>query len=344
MQLNNVEFDSVDYKKVNLDNNLIFFELTKPIKSDDFLLKMISTNRCQSNIVRIKPVWDLDSTFLKSKGSFVSFLPEWIAVENVGFNQSSELYSGVKAPSVNYDETKKLDLLGFLTMKDEEDCINSLGYTEISEKSRNLFSYSLLFPKLNLPPTEMYFFSEWRNKFYTDLKILASSLNLAFESKRELKPFPLNSNFICSDSPIPKWENPKFSLFDLSRDYQKFDSKLLLSGMEIGCPTQGSLLSYVQKFSIGDLQRNQVILVESSVVSGNFLVVLVNVSESLIFKSTEILKTTSIVVPTNGVYDLHLIQVLDDQNSTTFSYPTVKISISENVKILKNFSRLLPKY
>jgi hypothetical protein len=229
-------------------------------------------------------------------------------------------------------------------MKDEEDCINSLGYTEISEKSRNLFSYSLLFPKLNLPPTEMYFFSEWRNKFYTDLKILASSLNLAFESKRELKPFPLNSNFICSDSPIPKWENPKFSLFDLSRDYQKFDSKLLLSGMEIGCPTQGSLLSYVQKFSIGDLQRNQVILVESSVVSGNFLVVLVNVSESLIFKSTEILKTTSIVVPTNGVYDLHLIQVLDDQNSTTFSYPTVKISISENVKILKNFSRLLPKY
>ena len=45
-QLNKIEFDSFVYQKVNLDNNLVFFELTRPIKNDDFILKMISEKFC----------------------------------------------------------------------------------------------------------------------------------------------------------------------------------------------------------------------------------------------------------------------------------------------------------
>jgi hypothetical protein len=155
---------------------------------------------------------------------------------------------------------------------------------------------------------------------------------------------------LCNNIRKAPFQNEKFTLISKNLNLKTYldTSREILSKLELGCSSQGAFLAPISSYDIGNAVRNQVISIKSSSFRGNYIVVLVDRSESNIFKTSEILgKENEIFIPSAGNYSLLVIQVIDDQNSITSILPKLDIYLSPTNNISTSdigYSKLLPKF
>ena len=333
-KISHLNFKSFEYTEVKKSRNEVYLKIKEKNEFNNFILKLNVNNKCKSNVVRIKPIYDLKSNESQLK-NLKNFETTWIGIENIGLNQSAELVTGVLAPSLkNLNAQQDLFLTGFLTFENDLNCISSLQHTEVNDTSRFVFSYTSLYPNYN--------FQNFNEGDSLIVKVL------------DKKPFQHSEIFpirdLCDELRTPAFQNPKLDYFkkNLFLTYKLNEDRKTLNQLQLGCGSQGAFYSLVNKYKIGDAARNQVLKIVSSYFIGNYLLTLVDNSESKIFKTSKLLKNvTYITIPDDGDYDLFLIQMIDDQNSVNFYFPKINMSISNNINLnlsTKNYSRLLPKF
>jgi hypothetical protein len=337
-KVKNIDFKKFEIKSVDNIGTKVFLNIDQDTNLSDFLLRIELNNKCNSNIVRIKPVYESDDEKIIKIG-LPDFESEWLAVESLGASHTSKLVSGVLAPSLNKSNSSNfLKLKGFQTFVNELPCIKTLEYSELDTKSKSIFAYTLILENENTHNEDL-------NSFLPINFGIGRPLNY---SKSIFDSIPVRD--LCDDIRMPTFPNDKFPIvssdFDLITKLS--NSRDFLAKLELGCSSQGAFFSPISSYNIGNAVRNQIISIKSSGFRGNYIVVLVDSLESDIFKTSAILgKESKIFIPNDGNYNLFLIQVIDDQNSMSYSLPKLDIYLSppDNLSISDiGYSKFLPKF
>ncbi len=339
----NSRVDDINFKKfqiesVTTEGSKVFLKVNPDTNISNFLLKIELNNNCISNVVRFKPVYGSgDKKYIT--GDLRDFENEWMAIENMGASHTSKLVTGILAPSLKKMNSKNfLELEGFQTFASELDCIKTIEYSELDVKSKSLFSYTLILTNERTRINDLNYFLPRSVEIGRPINYS----NSMFDSS------PVRD--LCDDIRSPTGLFNKFPIFSNNFDLisKLASSRDFFTKLELGCASQGAFFSNISSFDIGKAVRNQVVSVKSSGFRGNYLMVLVDKSESYIFKTSEILGAeTKIIIPQSGNYNLYMIQVIDDQNSMSYIIPKLDINLSSpsNISIDRIDSfRLLPKF
>jgi hypothetical protein len=337
-RIDKINFEKFQFTTVRNQGQTVYLNLDHNTKLTSFILKIQLKDECNSNIVRIKPTFESFHESLGDSG-LKNFEPEWLAIENLGSNHMPKIITGILAPSITKLNSESiLRLEGFQTFANDLKCIESLEYNNLDSNSKSLFSYTLILPQAN-----------YQNKDLAHLKTRNAELGRSiFDKNLSLNHIPVRD--LCNNIRKAPFQNEKFTLISKNLNLKTYldTSREILSKLELGCSSQGAFLAPISSYDIGNAVRNQVISIKSSSFRGNYIVVLVDRSESNIFKTSEILgKENEIFIPSAGNYSLLVIQVIDDQNSITSILPKLDIYLSPTNNISTSdigYSKLLPKF
>ena len=337
-RVDNMKFDKFQFTVIRNQDQTASLILDQDPNLTNFVLKIQLNNECNSNVVRIRPTFVSTDESLSDIG-LKNFEPEWLAIENLGFNHTTGIITGILAPSITkLNSAHLLKLNGFQTFTNDLKCIEKLEYSELDSNSKTIFAYTLILPKEN---------DSYKN--FNNFKTRSVELGRPIHnSSSTFSHIPVRD--LCNNTRNAPFQNEKFTLISINLNLKTYlnTSRETLNKLELGCSSQGAFFAPISSYNIGNAVRNQIISIKSSSFRGNYIVVLVDTSEPGIFKKSEILgKENKIYIPSDGNYNLFLIQVIDDQNSMSYNLPKLDIYLSplDNLSVIDiGYSKFLPKF
>jgi hypothetical protein len=335
-QVNSIKFEEFSFDKMPSDESSAILKIKNTPKLFDILLNVELKDYCNSNIIRLKPIYNFSINAGKNS-SQINFINEWIAIENTGKNKNAKFFTGILAPSSTANRIiTKANLVGFKTFNKDLGCIKNIAFKSLNKDNKKLFSYSFLQSNLK---TKLKF------KTLDNIEINTKSIRKLSSDYNNIKVYPVRD--ICDELRTPTFTNAKSTLYsnDIKLKNYLEESKIFFKALELGCPSQGSFFIKTETFYIGKVKRNNYIQIATKPVAGNFIAVLVDISESSIFKNSETISAKSnLIIPSDGIYYLHIIQVIDDQNSLIYEIPKLDVELIKGTIFQKNELRLLPKF